>query len=214
MDPVIIVVNIAALAIVFYLFRAARKRKRAAIASNTDKRLESIPKDELRLENVEVGGIVHVSLMEDSYEDYDLAITQKNKYQSGSSFWYELIGDNLKAQVAIEFELTDSLLITIQMERMSIADIPINRADLEQIAEEASGSFEFDGKRFSYTDCGEATFYKNCADAPTDKFYYWEFKTADGKYIVTCEQWDDGSVDVTYSKAIPKSGVEVYSLKE
>ncbi|MBU2511398.1 DUF4178 domain-containing protein [bacterium] len=213
MDPVIIIINVAALGIIFYLFRLSRKRKKLEASSTTDKRLETIPKDEIRLENVQVGGVVHVSLMEDSYEDYDLVITQKNSYRSGSDFWYELVGDNARAQVALEFELTDSLLITIQMERLKLQDLPISRSDLDQIDQNESGSFDFDEKNFSFTDSGEASFYKNCNDKQAEDFYYWEFKTTDGKYIVSCEQWDDGSIDVTYSKAIPQSSIEVYSLK-
>ncbi len=213
MDPVIIVINIAALVIIFYLFKQSRKRKKLEASSKTDKRLEAIHKDEIRLENVQVGGVLHVSLMEDSYEDYDLVITQKNKYRSGSDFWYELVGDNARAQVAVEYELTDSLLITIQMVRLKLNDLPISRSDLDRIDQDESGSFDFDEKTFSFTDSGDASFYKDCNDDQSENFYYWEFKTSDGKYIVSCEQWDDGSIDVTYSKTIPKSSIEVYSLK-
>lgn len=204
MDPVIFALNIVALVIIFYLWKRSRDRKK----------LELIDKTALSIENVGNGGVIHVNLMEDSYEDYDLVITHKNQYKSGDEVWYELIGDNAKAQVAIEYDNENSKNLTIQMEKLQLSDLPINLNDLHEISENGEGSFEFDGNSFHYSDSDTAYFYRNCDQKLEEEFYYWEFKTSDEKYLINCDRWDDGSIDVTYSKSIPESYIKVYSLKE
>ncbi|MBU3916167.1 hypothetical protein KKA14_11595, partial [bacterium] len=80
------------------------------------------------MENVQVGGVIHISLMEDSFEDYDLVITNKHEYQSGGDSWYELVGDNANTQITIDFEEGSELLVNIQLRQLTFQELPISRA--------------------------------------------------------------------------------------
>ena len=204
MDLLIIIANVIALGAIFYFWKRSRKPKK----------LESYSKTEHRIENVEVGGVIHISLMEDSYEDYDLVITDRHQYQSGKDFWYELVGDNARTQIAIDYEEGDELLVSIQLQKLTFQELPLNRTDLDDFDDTESGSFNWGNKTFTYKDSGKATFFQNCNQEKNEDFYYWEFATSDDKYFISCEQWDDDSIEVTYSKKLPKSSLEVYSLKE
>ncbi len=205
MDLLIIVANITALGFIIYFWRRSRTPKKKQVTYS---------KTEHRIENVEAGGVIRISLMEDSYEDYDLVITNRHQYKSGNDYWYELVGDNGKTQVTIDYEDEDDAQVNIQLQTLNLQELPISRTDLDDFDEEESGSFEWGNKTFYYKDSGEATHFKDCDQSKDEDFYYWEFATSDNKYFIACEQWEDNSMEVTYSKMLPKSSLEVYSLKE
>lgn len=208
MDLIIVVVNAAALGLLGFLWWQ-KKQKQDPV-----KKLPQA-KGSRTLAHVEKGGVLHISLMEDSYEDYDLVVTDKHSYQSENNYWWEIIGDNGKAQVALEYEIDGEGEITasIQMEKLTLEDLPVDGAQLDSFDQNQSGSFHFDGKEFQFKESGEANFFRNGDKSAKEGFYFIEFTTPGGKYTLSCELGDDNDIDITYSKALPLSSIEIYSLK-
>lgn len=204
MDFIIIVLLLVVLVAGFLWWRSKQ---------NATTSVSKAQPDALILENVDVGGVLHVSLMEEPYLDYKLVITGKNKYQEGKYQWFEIVGDNGGERVSIEYERDDELEVSLQIERPKLRELSITKDDLAHFDDEEDGSFSYKGITFYYEDSGEAVFYRNCDPGDTEKCYYWDFESKDGKHLIGCEMWSDGSVEVTYSISVKETNIEVLSLK-
>ncbi len=170
-------------------------------------------KNELKLENVEIGGVVHLSFVGEDMEDYDLVVSNKHTYRSGDFSWYELVGDNGKQQVNLSFEINDELEVSLTMNKVRLSDLQISRKDLERFDEDESGMFIYNGMTFHYEDSDDAEFYRDGDISKGEKYYYWDFESDDGKHLISIEEWSDGSLEAAYSIVVEPSNVTVYSLR-
>lgn len=204
MDWNIVVAGLVIIGIVYFFIR--RQRQPA----------ETPPEDPdaLKLDNVDIGGVVKISTSREPFVDYNLVITGKHRYLAGNSEWFEITGDNGSEKVSLEYERDGDLSISLQLQQLSLEDLSINRESLQRFDNDASGSIIYEGEMFQYKDSGEAVFYRNCGLDKAEKVHYWDFAANEGKYLISCEMWSDGSIDVYYSISIPESSIEVLSLTE
>lgn len=171
-------------------------------------------KDDVRIENVGTGGVIHLSGIGSSMEEFDVKIVAKHTYRQGESSWYELEGDKgTDEKVWIDMEEDDELELAISLRKLRLEELGITKNDLDRMDDEEKGSFEFEGQKYYLDDSDEAVFYRYSEDKNAEKFYYWDFEAKDGKHYIGVEKWSDGSYDVTYSEAIRPSQLTVYSIK-
>ncbi|MFQ5542882.1 MAG: DUF4178 domain-containing protein [Nitrospiria bacterium] len=174
----------------------------------------SYSKDELRIENVAAGGMVHVSGIGPDMDEFDVTILAKHLYREGGASWHELEGEAGHGKVWIDLEEDDELELSITLKKMKLRDIGLSKKLLKKIDDDEEGQLTYEGETYYYEDSDEATFYKNGDEATGERFYYWDFENDDGDKFVGVERWDDGSYDVSYSEPIKSHQVTVYSLKK
>jgi hypothetical protein len=200
---------IAVAAGIFFFFKNQQK----ANAQAKPKRLKPYGEDELRIENVEGGAVIHLSGIGKEMEDFDLKVVAKHTYRQGESSWYELECDRGEDKVWIDMEEDDELELAICLKKLKLRDVPITKEELVKMDDDEEGQIQYDGTTFYLDDSDSAVFYRYSDDKNADKFYYWDFESDSGDKFIGIEQWSNGVYDVSYSEKIRPSQVTVYSLK-
>ncbi|MGV7222480.1 MAG: DUF4178 domain-containing protein [Nitrospinales bacterium] len=194
---------------IFFFF----KNQQNAGAQAKSKPLKPYPPDELRIENVEGGAVIHLSGIGKDMEDFDLKVVSKHTYRQGESSWYELECDRGEDKVWIDMEEDDELELAICLKKLKLRDVAISKEDLVKMDDDEEGQFQYDGITFYYEDSDPAVFYRHSDDKNAEKYYYWDFEADSGDKFIGIEQWSNGDYDVSYSEKIRPSQVTVYSLK-
>lgn len=174
----------------------------------------SYSKDDLRIENVEAGGLIHISGIGPELDEFDVSILAKHLYREGGSSWFELEGESEKGKVWIDLEVDDDLELAITLEKLKLRDIGLSKKDLDGIDDDEEGELSYKGVKYYYEDSDEATYYKYGNETEGERFYYWEFENDDSDKFIGIEKWSDGTYDVSYSEPIKSHQVTVYSLKK
>jgi len=170
------------------------------------------PPNEVRIENVGAGGVIHLTNIGPEMEDFDLNVVAKHIYRCGESTWYELECDRGEEKIWLDLEEDDELELTVVLKKIKLRELGIKKNDLERFDDEEEGSFEFDGKKYYYEDSDKAVFYRNGDDKNAETYYYWDFEADDEKYLIGIEKWSNGDIDVSLSESIKPSQVTVYSI--
>lgn len=169
-------------------------------------------KDELRIENVGPGAVIHLTGIGSSMEDFDLKVIAKHTYREGESSWYELECDKGTDKVWIDMEEDDELELAISLRMLKLRELGLTKDDLDEMDDDEEGKFEFEGQTYWLEDSDSAVFYRYSDDKNAEKFYYWDFEAESGDKFIGVEKWSDGSYDVSYSEKIKPAQVTVYSL--
>ena len=175
----------------------------------------SAESQELHLENVRAGGLIHLMNVGPNLEEYDVQVLARHVYREGENHeWYELEGDNGQSKVWISLEYDDDLDVALATRKLKLRELPITRDDLDRMDDAAAGQFDFEGKTYYYEHSTEASYFRNSNTSATNEefFYYWEFETDDGDHFLTIEEWENGKFEVTISYLIKESQVKVFSL--
>ena len=187
-----------------------------SLNENTKKQPSKKPysKEDLRIENVGPGAVIHLTGIGPDLDEFDLKIIAKHTYRQGDSSWYELECDKgSNDKVWIDMEEDDELELAISLRKLMLDDLGITKKDLVKMDDDERGNIEFEGQKYYLDDSDEAVFYRYNDDKNAERFYYWDFAAKDGRHFISVEKWSDGSYDVTYSEAIRLSQVTVYSIK-
>lgn len=202
---------IAVVGIAFYLWKMGKKDDTSS-ANHQIATSKPYSKDELRMENVGAGGVIHLTGIGPNLEEFDLKVISKHTYRQGESTWYELECDKGSSKVWIDMEEDDELELSICLRKLKLREIGISKGDLEKFDDEEEGSFEFEGDKYWLEDSDEAVFYRHSSDKEAERFYYWDFESEKGGRFIGIERWSNGSYDVSLSEAIKPSQVSVFSL--
>lgn len=170
---------------------------------------------ELRLENVRAGGLIHLMNVGPNLEEYDVQILARHVYREGETHeWHELEGDNGKSKVWLSLENDDRLDVTIATRKLKLRELPIDRSDLDRMDDAAAGQFDLEGKTYYYDHSTEGSYFPDGTVAADNEefFYYWEFETEDESEFLTVEEWESGQFEVTIAYPVKESQVKVYSL--
>lgn len=194
----------------FYFWKMYKTRKKLNEQTQPDPTT-----DDLKLENVGPGGMIHLMNVGKNMEEYDVSILSKSIYREGENTeWYELEGDNGERKIWITLEYDDDLDVTIATRKLKLRDLPISRADLDDMDEQGDGEFTFEGKTYYYENSNEGSYFRNGDTSPENEefFYYWEFETSDEDEFITIEEWEDKSIEATISYPIKASQLKIYSI--
>jgi len=169
--------------------------------------------DELRIENVGPGGMIHLSGVGPDMDEFDVTILAKHLYRESGASWYELEGEAGHGKIWIDLEEDDDLALSITLNKMKLRDVGLSKGSLKKMDEDEKGSLRYEGETYYYEDSGEATYYKNGEETRGERIYYWDFENDAGDKLIGVERWEDGSYEVSYSEPIQPHQVTVYSLK-
>lgn len=200
--------------VAYYMMKKKSADEAASQAGTSAQRPTSYSKDELRIENVEAGGMIHISGLGKEMEEFDVSILAKHLYRDEGSSWYELEGESINGKVWIDLEEGDDLVLSITLKKVKLRDISLSKNDLKRIDDDEEGEVQFEDQTYYYDDSDEATFYRHGDESQGERYYYWDFENDDEDKFVSVEKWSDGSYDVSYSEAIEPHQVTVYSLKK
>lgn len=198
----------------YYMMKKKSSDAEAEKSEASTQRTAAYSKDELRIENVEAGGMIHISGIGEEMEEFDVSILAKHLYRDEGSSWYELEGESVKGKVWIDLEEGDALSLSITLKKVKLRDIGLSKKDLKQIDHDEEGEVRFEGETYYYEDSDEATFYRNGDESQGERYYYWDFENDDEDKFIGVEKWADGSYDVSCSEAIEGHQVTVFSLKK
>ncbi|MEM6845350.1 MAG: DUF4178 domain-containing protein [Bacteroidota bacterium] len=204
----VIIFSLVLIGIAVYFWQRNKKDKKLENGQDTSSQ-------ELHLENVRPGGLIHLMNVGPMMEEFDVNILARSVYRSGQNDeWYELEGEAAKGKVWITLEYDDGLDVTLATRKLKLRDIPVNRGDLDTMDEEGEGKFEFEGKTYYYEVSSEASYFADGRISPDNEsfFYYWEFETGDSDEFITIEEWENGRFEVTLAHPIKESQVKVFSL--
>jgi hypothetical protein len=195
----------------FFIFKIWQQQQVGA-GSVQSKKLSYSP-DELRIENVTTGGVLHLTGIGPDMEDFDVTILGRHIYREGESTWYELEGDKGDRKVWIEFEEDDELEISIKIKDLKLRELGVSKSDLDRMDDQEDGEFSYEGEKFYYEDSGQAVFYRNGIEENAERFYYWDFENDNEDKYISVENWD-GEVEASLSYPVKPSQVTVYSLSK
>lgn len=171
--------------------------------------------DELRIENVQAGGVIRIHGIGKDLDEFDLKVLARHVYRQAYFRWYELEcdkGSGGKTWITVEED--DELLLSIVLCRLSLDDLGLTSNDLERIDEQERGKISYAGETFRYKDSDQALFCRYGDQEQAEMFYYWEFATKDGKKLISAERWADGDLEISYSETLKPSQITVYSIRE
>ncbi|HBK80684.1 MAG TPA: hypothetical protein DDZ83_13600 [Nitrospinae bacterium] len=210
MTLVTLILLIACGALGFYFWKNRVRARRKQLEAQAP--LKSYAKDELRIENVGPGAVIHLTGIGPDMDEFDLKVIAKHTYRQGESNWYELECDKGSENVWIDMEEDDELELAVTLRKLKLRDIGIDKDDLTRMDDDEEGKFEFEGDTYWLEDSDAAVFYRYSDDKNAENFYYWDFEVESGKKSIGVEKWSNGSYDVGYHEAIKLSQVTIYSL--
>ena len=177
------------------------------------KTITIVPENELHVLNLDKGGVFRLTGVGYSSEEINLKVLAKHMYRQGDYYWYELECDKGNGEkVWVEIEDDDETIVSIVLQKLTLRDIGLTSTDLDNIDEYERGDLRYNGEIFVYTDSDEATFYRFCDDAKSEKLYYWDFEN--GNYSIGVERWGNREYEVSYSQSMKPSQITVYLNKE
>ncbi len=213
MTGAIIVLLIVCCVMMFISMKKKNATSSAAKRADQNPVPLSYSKDELRIENVETGGMIQITGIGPDLEELDVKILAKHLYKQGGSKWYELEGESVSGKVWIDLEEDDELELTISLKKMRLNAIGLTKKDLERIDEAEEGQFDYEGETYLYEDSDEAVFYKHADLSDGETFDYWDFENKAGNKFIGIELWDDGGYDVSYSEPIASHQITVFPFR-
>jgi len=208
MDLLTILIIVGVGGACFYFWQNQQKQK-----PTENKPLRPFGSEELRIENVGPGAVIHLTGIGKEMEDFDLKVISKHTYRQGESSWYEFECDKGEEKVWLDMEEDDEIELAVGLRKLKLRELTITKEDLVRFDEKEEGSFEFEGRKYWLEDSDSAVFYRHSNDKEAEKFYYWDFEDDSGKNYIGIEKWSDGSYDITYSEAIKPSQLTVYSIR-
>lgn len=207
MEILILLLVGISLVFIYKIWQAQKRLPPQAIVSAK----RNYPPDELRLENVQAGGLIHLSAVGPDLEDFDLKILAKHIYRESDYTWYELEGDRGEQKVWLEYEEDDELNISMKVKDLKLRDLAIERSELDQMISQEDGEIRYQNEIYYFEDHGQAVFYRYGLDDNAESFTYIDFETEDGQKFLSIADWD-GELEISLSVAIRPSQISVYSL--
>ncbi len=200
-----IILAVAALSFLFFLWQSSRKQKSPKKESDSPKALS--------IENVAPGGVFSVAGVGPDLRDIDFVVDAHHQYRQGGFKWHELECSAGNEKFWVEIEKDDELEISITLRKLKLSDLGVSKSELEKIDDNEEGEIVFEGVRYEYEDSGKAQFLRNGQLEDAEEFYFWDFESDDEQHFVSVEKWSDGSFEASYSEPIKPSQISVFSLR-
>ncbi|MFB6306051.1 MAG: DUF4178 domain-containing protein [Flavobacteriales bacterium] len=193
--------------VIYYFYK-----KNQALKETENQGNKPYSKDELRIENVDKGGMIHLTHIGEDLEEFDANIIGKHVYRCGNDEWFELEGESESGKVWIEVEEDDELLIAVTRNKMKLKDISVSKEDLDKIDEMEEGQVEYNGEKYHYDDSNEAEFLRYGDENDSKRLYYWDFETENEQKVLSVEKWGKNDYEVYQANYIEPSQITVYKL--
>lgn len=190
----------------FSIFKRIRNMGKAHLAD------EAPATEELVIQNVRAGGVIHLRAAGPDMEDMDLTVLARHVYRQGSYEWYELECDKGGEKVWLDVEDDDELEIGLTLRKFKLAELPISKQDLIRFDDEEEGQFSFEGETWYLEDSDSCEFLRGGSPGKAEDLYYWDFEPSGGKKFIGVERWGDSEYIAYYGDMLREDQVTVYSL--
>ncbi|MBT6120115.1 DUF4178 domain-containing protein [bacterium] len=171
-------------------------------------------KESLSIENVEKGGVIGVSSVGASLDNFDIHIKTKHTFKRGSRSWSQLEGDTGESTVWIFFDDQNFSYLSLSLKKIQLCDLHLSIEDLSYMVNIGKSEIVYNSKTYFYEWGGTAFCYQDGLEENFERLSYWKFRTQNESYCITIEKWDSGGVDVYLSESLSFSSVTVYKVKE
>lgn len=166
----------------------------------------------LSVKELKVEDIVTLTIITDVFQTKgDYIVESKNRYAQGGYEWFEveLRGGEPGEKLWLEWEEDDELEIGLNLQKLSLKELGLTPQILEEIDEEAEGSFIYQGVEYEFDESGEAMFYRNCTGDGIS-FFYWDFEDEDEEHFIGVEKWGRREYEVHVGIYLDTSEIEIY----
>lgn len=193
--------------LVAILFRMFRRRR-----TDAPPMLEETNLAALSITDARVGDTVSIAGMGDDFDDLDLTVDRRNRYESGGDTWYELSGLYRGRRIHVEVYEDDEVEVSITRdEALTLDAVGLTEADLVRMdtARSRSEGFEHDGSRWSYLASAETGYFRD-DQGEGEGFYGWEFEEADGTRTLYVEKWEGEPFEAGIAEMVNAADVRVF----
>lgn len=192
------------------------KKKKEIETDETKEKMSYLPEN-ATIKDVKAGGVISISGFTEDFQDLDFIVKTVNRYERGSSKWYELVGNAEGKKLFLEWEEDDGELFitaTSTDKGFPLSDIGLSEDELIRMDEEASDEnfVEYKDEKYFYDGSGEVLFYENNIGAG-EGYYSWDFINEEETKVLSVERWEDEPFEVFTGKVIDADHVDIYKVK-
>ncbi len=209
-ELLIIVVLVGVAAVAAYVISRSRREAGDEAPVEPRRRADRVP-EELRIEHVGPGGVLALRHFGEGMADIDVRILARHLYSEDGWEWFELEGESELGKVWLTVEEDDETEVSASLRRLTLAELGVTADQLEAFDNDEAGEVVFEGMTYTYTESGEAIFFKDGDRLRPHRFYYWEFAGSDGVSLISVERWGSREVEVHVSKRIEPHQITVYA---
>ena len=185
------------------------KLKAASKLRALQQKNEAEQDEQLSLESVQPGGVIHLEDVGLRSESFDAQVTARHLHKRGSVRVTELEADRGGSRVFITLERDDELSINATVAQPALETLGLSSKRLDDLADDQKLTYE--GSEFVAADHGHAVFCRDGNELQPEKYEFWEFEDDEAEQYLTLVRWEDGSVEANYSVEVQPSLVTVYS---
>jgi len=209
------IISLALGCVFLYVYQTRIKRNQTPKLRNASK-LRALQKknrdkqsDEMSIENVLPGGVIHLDGVGLRSESFDAQIIARHLHKRGSERWTELEADRGGSIVYLTVERDDEVSVNATIAQPSIESLGLRGGDLNQLSNGQTLTYE--GTTYRPTGRGRAVFCRDHNELQPEEYEYWEFEDEDEEQFLTLVRWKDGSTEANYSVAVKPSFITIYS---
>jgi len=167
----------------------------------------------LKVTDARVGDVLSIAGAGDRMTDLDFTVERGTRYEAGSRTWMELTGPYQERRVALRAGGDEEVEVYLHASpgRVTLEDLGLSEDDLAQMDERQnpSDNFEYDNVTWMYVLSREVRGWRDNLAQPV-AFYYWEFRTQDGRRLLGVRKTEGEPFAVTGYVWIAPGDVTVY----
>ena len=195
---------------VYFVKKKEKEESREGLnkaAANKAAQLRASQETDLSIGNVERGGMLSFSNIGPQMISMDVQVTDRHLYKSGAYSWHELEGDGDNTTVYVTLE-GDEISLTLN-------EIPLNELPIEQanFSAQPNQELSYQGQAYHLDESGAATYCKSGNELAPEHYQYWDYESEDGSSYLSVVQWQDGSLEASYSVPVHANEVAVLSIR-
>ena len=167
----------------------------------------------LKVTDARVGDALSIAGAGDRMTDLDFTVDRGTRYEAGSRSWMELSGPYQNRRVALRVGGDEEIEAYLHSSpaKITIENLGLSEDDLAQLDERQNpaDNFMYDNTTWLYQLSREVRGWRDNQPQPVT-FYYWEFRTEDGKRLLGVRKPEGEPFSVSESVAINPADVTVY----
>lgn len=188
---------------------SSRKLRNAEKLRDLQDKSQAQQGDELSIEDVGSGGVIHLDGVGVRSESFDAQVTARHLHKRGTERWIELEADRGGSTVYLSLERDDGLTASLTMAQPALKALGLKAVDLDALSDERP--LTYDGTAYAPSEYGRAVFCRDHNELKPEEYEYWEFEDDDQEQYLTLVRWQDGSVEANYSVDLKPDFITVYS---